>query len=381
MINNYKSAILIYPVILILSFLVLSNEPAIAQKGIEPSIMIEDFYPVQRGALERAWQQVSGQAYINLPHIRDIAKRYNLHPADVATVFIADAASRYAWPGGLPNEIPFGFVHSQTGLTQIPPGMAASIRLMDSRLIVPGARARFKRMRESTLQPEKGVDYWFKALSDESYDAMKDPKVNMTVATRYLRRVADEAYNLYMPDARESLMLKDKSIIPDNKIRWADEYDWGKLKKYLRNHMLWNQSYEFDIAQFKPSDKRLSELNLMILYSEYRTAPPFDDSWFFEGMYLIREARRWVNSREDILEELKPSNGKVIPFIEYVEDYSYYQNEFEMLNPGRVVPTVRDSENSGEEDNTKKKEDKDKSSDKSKDDKSKGKRKSRGKYG
>lgn len=369
--RNYKSLVLIYPLIFLLSFIVLCNEPAVAQKHPEPSIMIEDFYPVQRGVLERAWAQVAGVNGANIPHIRKAAKKYNMHPADVATVLVADSACRFAWPGGLPNEIPFGFVHSQTGISQIPPSMAASHRLIESGLLISGAKSRFKRMRESTLQPEKGVDYWFKSLVDESYEAMKDPGVNIRVAARFMRRVSNAALNLYKPDARDSLMMDDQSLIPKQHIRWADEFDWGKLKKYLRDHILWDYTYEFDITEFAPSDDRISELNMMILYSEYRTSPPFDGSWFFEAMYLVRETRRWLNSREDILDQLKPLDGKVKPYVEWIEDYSFYQNEAEMLNPGRVRTEDEDSGNTN--DKEEKKDEKSKSEDK-------GKRKTRGGY-
>ena len=245
----------------------------------------------------------------------------------------------------------------------------------DSKAYVGSAQVFDYKTKEST-HPHTFYQNWLKPLF---FDAMKNPRANIMVATRYMRRVGDAAYNLYKPDARESLMLDDKSLIPSQHIRWADEFDWGKLRNYLRNHLLWHHSYEFDISEFEPSDDRLNELNMMILYSEYRTSPPFDGSWFFEGMYLVRETRRWLNSREDILDQLEPLDGKLTPFMEYIEDYSFYQNEYEMLNPGRMQPKNEEVEKS-EDDKGESEKENDNDNDKPKDEK-KGKRKSRGRFG
>lgn len=298
---------------------------------------IEDFYPVKPQMLEQAWSIVAGPNASNIPYIKAVAKKFNLNPIDLATILTADVASRIAWPGGIPVEVPFGFVFSPSGLSQIPPGMAVSNRIIRGDLISPGARNRFQSMQMTTLQPEKGVDYWFRALSDEAYERMNDPVVNIGVCGRYVRRVADAGLDLFLPDARESIMLKEdekKLLLPDQDFRWVQEFDWGRLRNYLRDQMLWDRSYEFDLTELMPSDKRWGELNLMIVYSEYRTSPPFDGSWFFESMNLVRETRRWIDTQDNILAALEPVDGKPQLYREYVEDYSFYQNEGEILNPG-----------------------------------------------
>ncbi|MBU1023811.1 hypothetical protein KKB99_05975 [bacterium] len=378
--DSKNSRVLIHILIPLILLIIFLPEPGLnAQPSSNPSRKLADFYPIQRNSLEMGWQQVAGFNGQNIEYIRKVAKKYNFHPADVAAVLIADSASRFAWPGGLPNEIPIGFMQSQTGISQIPPGMAVSHRLMSAGPLVPGARKRFKYMNDTILQPEKGVDYWFKALAEESYDVMKDPQVNIGIATRYMRRVADAAINLYKPDAKESIKIDDKSLLPDQHIRWVDEFDWGRLMKYMRNNMLWDQSYEFDLTEFAPSFKRKSELNMMIFYSEYRTAPPFDGSWFFEAMYLMRETHRWLNSREDILKMLEPINEPAEVYFEYVEDYSFYQDEWEILNPGRIHPdNLPQLESKSESDNDNAENDEDEKEDSDKDKKKK--RKPRGKY-
>lgn len=375
-----KNKKMFYICIPLFLFLIYAPQQSInAQQLSQPTRILGDFYPVQRSSLEMGWQHVAGFNGQNVEYIRKISQKYNFHPADVAAILIADAASRFAWPGGLPNEIPIGFMQSPTGISQIPPGMAASHRLMDARILVPGAQKRFNYMRSTILQPEKGVDYWFKSLAEESYEVMKDPQTNLRIATRYMRRVADAAIALYKPDAKESIKIDDRSLLPDQHIRWVDEFDWGRLQKYMRNNMLWDRSYEFDLTEFAPSFNRKTELNMMIFYSEYRTAPPFDGSWFFEAMYLMRETHRWLNAQEDLLKMLEPINEPAEVYFEYVEDYSFYQDEWEILNPGRVHPDdlpplqrKSDSDDEASDEDDEEKEDSKKSKKKT--------RKPRGKY-
>jgi hypothetical protein len=288
----------------------------------------------------------------NLRYIVEYAKKYNLHPVDVAIVLTSDVASRQVWPAGLPSEIPWGFVQSQTGLSQIPPGTAITNRLIGGSAIYNGARRRFQHYQETVIHPQEGVDYWFKSLVDEAYEAMKQPSVNIAVAARYIRRVADAAYMLYRPGAYDNLMVDIKSeIVHSGDIRWADEFDWGRLKKYMRDQRLWDISYQFEIDKFAPSEERLSELNLMILYSEYRTAPPFDSSWFFEAMYLIRETRRWFESNPEYIKLLEPIKGKMTKYNEFPEDYSIYQDEGGVIYPSeqQANPNRQEDKKEGEE--------------------------------
>lgn len=296
---------------------------------------LSDFYDVTFQNIELGWQQVAGPDNSYIPMIRETATAFGINPADFACFLVADCTCRFAWPGGMPNEIPYGFVYSQTGICQIPPYMAVNEKLIAGNAIVNGARSRYRRYEESILQPEKGVDYWYLALSDEAYEAMKDPMINLRVSARYMRRVYDTALSLWQPDARDSIMLDYKNeVIPNQHVRWVDEYDWGKVRNYLRDNMLWHYSYEFNLTEFYPGYKdRISELNTMIAYSEYRTSPPFDGSWFFEAMYLVRETRRWMDTREDILKALEPMKSTEDYYLEYIEDYSFYQDEFEILNP------------------------------------------------
>jgi len=344
-------------------FLCPHNSWSAAETVIENKL-IKDFYPVQKDILDSSWRYLIGPNGEGIQYVVENAKKYNLNPVDVAIILTADVASRQVWPAGIPAEVPWGFVQSQTGLSQIPPGMAVTNRLIGGSAIVNGARTRFQRYQESVLQPEEGVDYWFKSLADEAYERMQDPRVNINVATRYIRRVADAAYALYRPSAYDSLMLDIKDqMLHSGDVRWADEFDWGRLKKYMRDQRLWDISYVFEINKFAPSEDRLSEFNLMILYSEYRTAPPFDGSWFFEAMHLIRETKRWFDSNPDYLKMLEPTGGKMVKYSEFPEDYSFYQDEAGVMYPteGQLNPKQKDKEKSEDED--KKKDDSDDKSD------------------
>ena len=350
--NNFSRLIILFLAIGIIAIITTSPiETYAAGKTVIQNKIIKDFYPVPSDVLDETWRYVGGADGENIRFIREAAKRFNFHPVDVAIVLMADSASRQVWPVGVPTEIPYGFIQSPTGMCQIPPGMAVAENLIGGGLIVPGARHRFKTYKETVLKPKEGVDYWFQSLVDDAYEQMKWPQVNISVAAKYMRRVANAAYYLKYPDARESIKLDIKDeIVPPN-IRWADEFDWGKLKKYLRDQRLWDLSYDFDIDQFAPSEKRLSELNMMILYSEYRTAPPFDGSWFFEGMYLVREVQRWFESNPEIMKKLEPLDGKMIRYTDMPEDYSYYQDQQGTQNPqgGEVIDS--DEKNSDSESN------------------------------